>query len=784
MRGAKRYTDRHARFVCNPQNEPDRKSFDMMSKLRRAFGLSLTGGMLTSCALLAPPPQSLSLAERLDTLPRDAMPLEEPVTIFWNDNLVPFIAADTDHDLAVTLGVVHAHLRLGQMEILRRIAQGRLAEIAGPVAVDIDKSLRILGFGRAAPDMMAMMPDETRQWVEAFVAGVNHYVANVDTLPHEFDIFAMDREPWHGNDLMAIGRLASTDVNWLIWFRLLAKLNAPDWPQRWRQLLAAGTRSIPSFGADASDELATLDAMLASVSRSGSNSVVISGANSVNGAAMIASDPHLGIFLPNLWLIAGYKSPSHHAAGLMIPGLPFVALGRNPHIAWGGTNMRSASSDLFDISSLSDDAIRTRTETIRTRWWLDSKVTIRETDYGPVITDAPLLNADAAELALRWTGHMASDEITAMLAANRARDWDQFVAAMDGFWVSGQNMLYADAQGHIGHVLATRLPRRPLTLPDDLALPLEAAAAWQDFATAATLPQAYDPENGILVSANNKPASAHIPVGYFFSPDDRVVRLTAILTNRRDLSLTDLKALQRDVVMPSALALRDALFARLDKLTVAAATEPDGRAVVARLRNWSGDYDADKPEPLLFEVFLDRFIAELDTNDTLNATTGVGRGRFSLVAHVAEITDDRLAAACDTALRAAAQMLETYPTWGDMHRLSLAHPLQFAPLLGGRYQFIDYPASGGSTTVMKTAHADAKKRHRTQYGSQARHVADLADPDSNYFALLGGQDGWFGSPAFVDQVPMWRKGDYVQVPLQMATVRATYKHVMRLTPRR
>jgi penicillin amidase len=118
-----------------------------------------------------------------------------------------------------------------------------------------------------------------------------------------------------------------------------------------------------------------------------------------------------------------------------------------------------------------------------------------------------------------------------------------------------------------------------------------------------------------------------------------------------------------------------------------------------------------------------------------------------------------------------------------MHRLRLSHPLSFVPFLGGRYRFADFPARGSSETLQKTAHGPATGRHAASYGQQARHISDMSDPDANWFALLGGQDGWLSSTTAFDQVALWRDGKYVKVPLRLETVRRTYTHRLELAPR-
>jgi penicillin amidase len=117
-----------------------------------------------------------------------------------------------------------------------------------------------------------------------------------------------------------------------------------------------------------------------------------------------------------------------------------------------------------------------------------------------------------------------------------------------------------------------------------------------------------------------------------------------------------------------------------------------------------------------------------------------------------------------------------------MHRLRLAHPLQFVPVLGRRFVFADHPIGGSTDSLMKTAHATTQERHSTRYGANARHISDLADPDANYFVLLGGQDGWLNSANFLDQLPLWLEGRYIQVPLRLESVRGRFAKRIVLTP--
>ena len=738
---------------------------------------------LSGCALLTPLPKPKSVAERLEAFPTRDLPLKGRVTIHWSERQIPFVDAESDGDAAFALGLVHAHLRLGQMATARMLAHGRLSEMVGPFTVDIDHGLRVLSYARAASEIERHMDEATRLWVRRFVDGVNHYQDSAAELPHEFDVLGLDPEPWTVADIVAIGRLAGTDVNWLIWSDLLPLRARADWDALWARLAQEGKASVSSF--DGGTQTASAQRWLGGLSRSGSNSLAVAGHRSATGGALIANDPHLGILVPNVWLIAGVRSPSYHAVGLMAPGLPIFAIGRNARIAWGGTNMRAASSDLYDVSDVPGSEIVERHEEIGVRWWFDSDVTVRETQWGPIVTDVPLLaELDLPPLALKWTGHGASDEIGAMLAVSRARTFAEFRAAFDRFAVPGQNMLYADADGNIGQVMAVWIPSRPGP-PADIALDTAAHdASWGAIRTAADLPFGFNPDSGYLVSANNRPSATGMPVGFFFSPDDRVQRMAALIEAETAVGIETLKALQQDVYMASSAALRDLFMSKLDALGMTEAADGGATEAIGRLRDWNGEYRHDSIGAVAFEQFRHGFTGSFYTlrygEDDAEAFAKIGRGTKLLHEDIAAADRKTLRTALAAGLRAAVDGLESFAAWGDMHRLSLEHPLANVPLIGGRYEFAEAGVGGSSQTVMKTAHGTTDERHTVNYGSNARHISDMAEQDENYFVLLGGQDGWFNSATMLDQWDLWRRGDYVRVPLTLDGVRASFPHALTL----
>ena len=750
------------------------------ARMTACAGMSLP--LFVGCSLLTPLPAPTRIADRLAQFPKDGLPIEGVVLIRWNDHQIPFIEAEHDGDAAFALGLVHAHLRLGQMMLARQIAYGRVAEIAGPVAIDLDRTLRTIGLARAADEIVRRLPPATASWLERFVEGVNVYQARAAERPHEHRVAGRSFERWSPRDVIAIGRLGGIDVSWGQWLSLLPLVEEPDWPEIWRRAIEPGGENPASFGADVESAMRValakgepLVELLRQVARTGSNSVAVSGDRTRSGGALIANDPHLGFLLPNFWLIAGLRSPSYEVVGLMAPGLPVFALGRNPDLAWGGTNLYAASSDLVDVTHLDSDAFEIEEELLGVRFWPDRRVRRRISPYGPLLNDAPLFSVPGERrLALRWIGHEPTDEVSALLATMRATDVDEARSALAGYALPALNWIVADRDGRVAHFLATQLPKRPDAQPADLIVSTaQADRDWVQRLDATTLPAAVDPPPGFVASANNRPTrETPSPIGYFFGAPDRILRMQELLGHDATVRLEDLAALQRDVVSVSAREIAARLRMR--------------GAWPAALGDFAGEYRIDSRAALQFEAFLVEFapmaFREADALRTFDSLRSGASLKARLLTLIEDLPAPRLAALSESAWRRARESPLGDDRWGDRHRLVLGHPFSRVPLLGRRYARIDKPAPGSGETLQKTAHPLTAERHASFFGSQSRHLSDLSDLDANYFVLVGGQDGWLGSENFDDQIPLWRAGGTIRMPLSRARVAEEFPHPITLEP--
>ncbi|MCE9522087.1 MAG: penicillin acylase family protein, partial [Alphaproteobacteria bacterium] len=402
-----------------------------------------------------------------------------PVRILRDADGVPHIYAKSRNDALFGLGFVHGQDRLWQMEVQRRIIQGRLSEVAGPPAVVADTYLRALGLYRAAEQAEARLSEDARAALDAYAAGVNAArPKNGKPLPPEFFMLGVDPEAWRAADSVAVLKglavqLSANAFQEIFRLQLLKTLGpekaaafSPPLPP---EVVAAYRAYEPVAPTKLADALRAIDEIAPVLERTGaSNNWVVGGAQTLSGKPLLANDPHLALSVPAIWYLAHLSWPGGQAIGGSIPGIPAIIAGRTDHIAWGMTTTGADTQDLYwekldpddDLSYLTPTGsarFESRLETIKVRFGADKTIRIRRTRHGPVLpTDEPRLKALVPEgyvLALAWPA-LDPEDRTMETALGIFGATDASPSAVEKLFTPYrapiQSFVYASDQGDIG----------------------------------------------------------------------------------------------------------------------------------------------------------------------------------------------------------------------------------------------------------------------------------------------------------------------------------------------
>ena len=749
--------------------------------------------------------------------------LAAPVQVLFDTLGVPHVRAGSELDAYVALGYVHAADRLWQMELFRRIAAGRLAEIFGEPALETDRFVRTLGLSRAARAAAGeLAPDEARR-LEAYALGVNARLAEGGPLPPEFRLLRFRPEPWDPVATLGVGMVMNLDLS--VWRKDLSRFWAagrlgpeyeawlregyPEWgptivagsawlPPGAPGEIAAGQRELPSRAVSTasapSREMWDPFAVLASASaRSASNAWVIAGERTASGAPILANDMHLALRAPSIWYIAALHGEADglHVAGFTLPGVPGVVVGHNRDVAWGFTNGMVDDAD-FVVESLSEDGTRyrdaagwrrlvVRAESVSVRGRAAPDVfEVRSTHRGPLLSDR--LPGLGAELSVMWAGARLDARTMGISSMNRATDADAFERAIQAFPRPHQNVVFATRGGTIGYRLGGRIPLRGGI---DGALPAPADAVgdgWQGWWPPEAHPSVRDPRSGYIVTANNLQAPG---LGRTISSDYaapfRALRITRALEVRRDWTPASVYELQHDT--------RSLLADRVLDRAVAAARRIGDPAAAGRLESWDRVVDVDAVEAPLFYSWFYGLRARIAADEWAG---GGERWAIFPIEAVLRTLDEPAASPWvddvstperetleeleDLAMEEALRRTEG-AAWGDLHRERHVHPL-------GGIAWLDrvlglnvgpYPEGGGPNTLRPDDYrmwsaldeSSWSPPWTSEYGPSERYVADVGPAGIEAaFLVPTGQSGNPFSRHYRDMNDRWRGGDLVPVPLE------------------
>jgi penicillin amidase len=763
---------------------------------------------------------------------------------------VPHIRAGSVEDLAEAQGYVMAQDRLWQMDLYRRAGRGQLSEILGPKTITIDKNFRTLGFSRAAERDVTLLSAEEHKVYDAYARGVNRFIEqHWKNLPMEFALLNYKPRPWQPSDTLVITAYmyrTLTDT----WERELdrAKVTERAGADRAKDLFAedaamdhfvVGDPNVANDGSqrtasDSDDEdddddmqpdtvlkakAGAFDGgsspespadLTSALSRSvqefmgesqneirqglGSNNWVVSGAHTATGKPLLANDTHLELMIPPIWYQVHLSASGWNVKGFTLPGAPMVIIGHNERIAWGFTNNGADVQDLYveTFNPASPEEYRVNgawtkaeidDETIHVKGQPDEHLRILVTRHGPVVR-----REGDKGYALRWTATEPGGLANSYGWLGKARNWKEFHEIMKRVWGPAQNVVYADVDGNIGFIMGARVPIRKkghgeVPVPGDTN-----DYEWTGYIPFEQLPQALNPESGLIVTANARVVGPNYKpylTDRWYDPY-RTARIYDLLHDRHDLRPEDMLKVQTDTYSFPHVFLADQLSASVRAVKP---QDPRAQKLIEGLKDWNGIADANSPVVsfleatraaaigLLVEPFLGKetnlyewrstvFLQKILTDRPPKWLPAAYKSYDELLAAAADIAVSKLA------VQSKSERIEGW-AWSRFDSLDMFHPIGREGALKSILSITDKPQSGTSFSVR------ASTNH---HGPAMRFVANLADWDESILLVPAGQSGQFGSSHYADQFSYWYEGKPIFAAFSDAAEVKARKHTLTLKP--
>lgn len=583
--------------------------------------------------------------------------LKAPVKIYFDDFGVPQILAQNEDDAYFTLGFMHAQDRLWQMDLTRRVAEGRLSEIFGSGTLNFDKLFRTIGINRFAYDWYESISPKSKQILQSYTNGINKFIEmHYNNMPVEFDALNYKPEPWKPQNSLMLARMMGWDLN-IAWYTdyVLGEIINKVGIERTSEIFPDTNITIfkkpeTDINADSVKETGQVNYFkeIASLGRdffttnesyreffningshTGSNSWVVSGEKSAYGKPILANDPHLALQSPSRWYEVRLKGGNVETRGMSFPGIPGIVIGNNRYIAWGLTNLMNDDNDFIILNRDSSNSnkyiynkqsfyLDSLKEKIYVKDSAEVEFTIKTTGIGPVISDISIrgfadYGPDAINIykdklmTFKWTGYEKSDEISCFYKINTSKNWEDFKNALKDFCAPAQNFTYADVYGNIGYHAGGKIPIRKTGNSNNYLYPASEELEWSGFIDFDKLPSSYNPKEGYIITANTNPfewlrdEKEKYYISYLWEPSSRFNRIKEFIQLKTFFDFDDFRLLQNNYESPYAGEIAKYIVKAHESF---APQDPNIRWCTERFKNWNGEMKAGESIGSVYNTFL------------------------------------------------------------------------------------------------------------------------------------------------------------------------------------
>ncbi len=715
--------------------------------------------------------------------------VKQPVTVWFDDRLVPHIHATNDHDVFYAEGYLHAYFRLWQMDMQTRAAAGRLSEVVGERTLTYDRKQRRKGMGYAAEQSLKAMEEEphTRVMMDAYTAGVNAYIAtlNYRSLPLEYKLMGFKPEQWTNLKsalllkYMADDLSGKTDDIALTYLKdVMPKEELeflfPDKIAGSTPVIPSGTvfdkpsMSIPAAPSDsiAFPKFSTGDFGERPEDGKGSNNWVVCGTRTASGAPILCNDPHLGLNLPALWYEVQLQTPAMNTYGASLPGAPGVILGFNDSVSWGFTNNYRDVKDFYLITPVAGNKDKylfagkelefsKRVEQIGVKGKPSITDTVRYTIHGPVLYDEHFSEENGMKqmLAVCWMAHRPTNELAAVYGMNRAKNYHEFVDAILHFECPAQNIAYADRQGNISLWGQGQYVNKWKGQGKYVMNGSDSATLWGELIPMRENPHVLNPQQGFVSSANQNVTDSTYPYWY----DGSFVELRAWRINQRlneiqKATVKDMFTLQNDTYSTLAANVLPVMLRHVGDV------QGKGAVYIDLLKKWNYYLDIQGEAPTVFQVWWSYFYREVwqqkfkhVPNDLLPLPERTMQLLIADTGTQGKVADFKKAAVSSfkTATDSLSKLDRNSMKWYNAKNTSVNHLLKLPAF---SYDHMKTGGWGNAVNAMKGTH-----------GPSWRLVVQMGKEIEAYGVYPGGQSGNPGSKYYATFLQYWADGNYYRL---------------------
>jgi penicillin amidase len=724
---------------------------------------------------------------------------QEKVDVVFDDRMIPHIFAANDHDVYYAQGYITAMHRLWQMDFQTRYAAGRLSEVVGAKAIELDRYQRRMGMVYGAENSLKgmMANPKSREMINAYTDGINAYIHSLSrsTIPLEYKILDFKPEDWTPlkcalllKQMSAVLAMGSTEfymTNILQKFGPDVTSNLfPDYPFREDPIIPVGTEwdftpvPVPQQPASYTEMLTGKVKPKVLEDGIGSNNWAISGAKTASGYPILANDPHLNLTLPSIWYQIQLHAPGLNAYGVSLPGAPGITIGFNDRIAWGVTNVAADVLDFYQIR-FKDNTHKqywynnawknttSRVETIKINGSANELDTVIYTHHGPVVyfqkpAKFKMANSVPTGSALRWIAHEESNELMTFYALNRGKNYADYRKALTYYTAPAQNFVFASADNDIA---ITANGKFPLKWKDQGKFILDGTDPkndWQGWIPAAHNPTVKNPPRNFVSSANQSSTDQTYPyyINWEFGSYERGKRINDRLTAMHHATADSIRLMQSDSYSILAQNLLPALLQQLNP-TQLNATQKEA---VNTLSKWDKFYAAKAVAASIFELWTKRLFFEIWNDEFTIANVPMnypsrdrtvelilkdpGSRWFDNVTTPAketlgDLVTNALKYTCDSLERKYGPIGKHWE-WANIKQTNVPH-LANIPGFGSKPLLI----GGAKSTINALSETN---------GPSWRMVIELGKTPIGHGVYPGGQSGNPGSPFYDNMLDTWAQG--------------------------